>query len=175
MKKIIIVGTTGSGKSTLAKKISKRLNSPHIQLDALFWGQNWTEATDEVFFKRIKDSVSGPQWIVDGNYARTNHLTWPHADTIIWIDLPFWTNFYQSLKRALVRIITQEELWPGTNNRESLRMLFSKDSILVWFFKTYHPNRKKNLERMKDPQYGHLNFIHLRSRTEMRKLLESVG
>lgn len=174
MKKIIIVGTTGSGKSTLAKKISRLLNSPHVQLDALFWGPNWTEPTDEVFLKRIKESISGHQWIVDGNYARTNHLTWPHADTVIWIDLPFWTSFYQSFKRAVVRIITQEELWPGTNNRESLRMLFSKDSILVWFFKTYHSNRRKYLERINDPQWDHLNFIQLRSRYEIRKFLKSI-
>lgn len=43
MNKIIIIGTTGSGKSTVAKKLSEKLNVPHIQLDFLFWKPNWEQ------------------------------------------------------------------------------------------------------------------------------------
>ncbi|WP_408098371.1 adenylate kinase [Peredibacter sp. HCB2-198] len=171
MKKIIVVGTTASGKSTLARKISQILDIPHVQLDVLFWGPNWTESSDELFFAKIQTAVQGDSWVVDGNYSRGNHLTWPHADTVIWIDLPFWLNFYQSSSRAFIRALTKEELWPGTGNYETFRMLFSKDSILLWFFKTYKSNRKKYLQIMGDPKHGHIKFIHLRSRSEIEKLI----
>ena len=42
-KRILIVGTTASGKSTLAQTLSAQLNLPHINLDALHWGPNWTK------------------------------------------------------------------------------------------------------------------------------------
>ena len=171
MNRIIVVGTTGSGKSTLAKRLAQKLNYPYIQLDLLFWEPNWTEPTDEVFFKRIEAAVKQEKWVLDGNYGRTNHLTWKSADTVIWIDLPFWLTFYQSLARGLRRAVTQEELWPGTGNRESLKLLFSKKSILLWLFKTYDSNRERYLKRMKDPQFSHLKFIHLKSRKEMRNII----
>lgn len=174
MKRIIVVGTTASGKSTLARKLSQILEIPHVQLDVLYWGPNWTEVGDEVFFNRIQTAVQSDSWVVDGNYSRANHLTWPHADTVIWIDLPFWINFYQNTSRALMRAITKEELWPGTNNRESFRMLFSKDSILWWFLKTYKSNRKKYLRIMHDPNYGHLHFIHLRYRYEIKNFINQL-
>jgi hypothetical protein len=33
-------------------------------------------------------TASGP-WIADGNYShRIRQITWPAADTIVWLDLP---------------------------------------------------------------------------------------
>ena len=174
MKRIIVVGTTGSGKSTLAKELAAKLNVSYIQLDLLFWQPNWTQSTNEVFFKKIEESIQTPHWVVDGNFDKANHLTWPHADTVIWIDFPFFLTLYQSFSRALKRAYTQEELWPGTNNRESFRMLFSKDSIIRWLFKTYKPHRERYLARMTDQKFSHIKFVRLRSRKEVRKLLDQI-
>lgn len=168
MKKIIVIGTTGSGKSTLAKALSERLGLPRIELDSLFWEPNWQGSSDEEFFKKIESALAGKAgWIIDGNYTRANHLMWPQADTVIWIDLPFYLTFYQSFKRTLVRAIKKEELWPGTGNRESVSRMFSRDSILVWLFKTYRQNVVKNTARMVDPTLAHLRFYRLRSRNEV--------
>lgn len=175
MKKIIIIGTTGSGKSTLAKAMSEKLNLPYVQLDFLYWKPNWQGSSDEEFCKKIEgaiDNVSG--WIIDGNYTRTNHITWPHADTVIWIDLPFWLTFYQNFKRSLMRAISKEELWQGTGNRESFLLMFSKESILLWLFKTYGPNVTKNTAKMIDPKFSHLKFYRLRSRKEIVDFIDNL-
>ena|SRR3989344_1088699 len=171
MKKIIVIGTTGSGKSLVAKELAQKLSVPYIQMDHLFWEPNWRQSSDEDFMKRVTESVQQTNWVLDGNYGKTHHLTWSHADTIIWIDFPFWLTFYQNLKRGISRAITQEELWPGTGNRESIGRLFSKESILVWLFKTYQSNRIRYQERMNDLNYSHLKFIRLRSRQEVRRFL----
>ena len=52
-QRIVVVGTTGSGKTTLARSISERLAVPHVELDALFWGPNWTPVPVEDFWRRI--------------------------------------------------------------------------------------------------------------------------
>jgi len=171
MNKIIVIGVTGSGKSTFAQKLSKKLDIPYIQLDFLFWKPNWESSTDEEFFDKIEKAIDKPKWILDGNYGRTNHLTWKDADTIIWIDLPFWLTFYQIFKRSFNRAITRKELWAGTGNRESFRRMFSRDSILWWLFKTYSSHGCRYQERMNDPAYKHITFHRLRSRKEISDFL----
>ena len=174
MNKIIIIGTTGSGKSTLAQHISKKLNIPYIQLDFLFWKPNWEGSTDEEFFKKIEKAVAQPQWVLDGNYGRTQHLTWTDVDTVVWIDLPFWLTFYQNLKRSVIRAIKHQEIWEGTGNRESFSRMFSKNSILLWLFKTYDTNVTRYQERINDPNYSQVTFYRLRSRKEITKFLNSI-
>lgn len=175
MNKIIIIGTTGSGKSTLAKALAKKLNLPYIQLDFLYWKPYWQGSSDEEFCKKIETAIASAEgWIIDGNYTRTNHLTWSQADTIIWIDLPFWFTFYQNLKRSIKRAIKHEELWEGTENRETFSRMFSKDSILLWLIKTYKQNITKNSAKMKDHLFSHLKFYRLRSRKEIDNFINSL-
>jgi len=174
MKKIVIVGCTGSGKSTLAGAISEKTGIPRIELDALYWGPDWYEPPDSEFFPKIEEAIKSESWIIAGNYTRTRSITWAEADTLIWIDFSYLRTLYQSLKRAISRIISQEELWEGTGNRERVRQLFSRQSIILWFLKSYHGVRKKYLSDMNDPDFNHLNFIHLKSRSQVRNFLNSI-
>lgn len=174
MKRVIITGTTGSGKSTLAKKLAKKLNCPHIQLDSLFWKPNWQEASDEELFSKLEKAVAQDSWVLDGNYTRTNFISWPKADTVIWINLPLWLTFYQNFTRSFRRALTQEELWEGTGNKESFKKMFSRDSILIWLFKSYGPQLKANQEKMKDPKFSHIKFYRLRSRREINEFIKDI-
>ncbi|MEE2671351.1 MAG: AAA family ATPase [Bdellovibrionota bacterium] len=174
MKKIIIIGTTGSGKSTLAKKISKKLGYPYIQLDQLFWKKNWGETPDAELFEKIQAEINQDTWVLDGNFTRTQHITWKEADTVIWIDLPLWLTLYQSVTRTLSRAITMRELWPNTGNRESFLRMFSKDSIILWLFRTYKNNRVKYQEKISSPVYTHIKFHHLQSRKQIKKFIKDT-
>lgn len=101
-------------------------------------------------------------------------MTWPCADTIIWVDLPFYLTLYQNISRTIKRVITREKIWENLNNRESLRMMFSKDSVTLWMIKTYGKNKKRYKEQMENSQFEHLKFIHLKSRKEIKKFLENI-
>ena len=169
-----MVGTTGSGKSTVAIALADKLNAPYIQLDKLFWKPNWKESTDEEFFEKIKMAVDKPRWILDGNYGRTHHLTWTNADTVIWIDFPFWLTLLQNITRSLKRAISRKEIWEGTGNRESFFRMFSKDSIVRWLFKTYDTNVMRYEERMKSSEFAHIHFIRLRSRDAVSSFLSKI-
>jgi adenylate kinase family enzyme len=161
-QRISIVGTSGSGKTTLAKNISQQLQIPHIELDALHWEPNWTEATDQVFRDRVSAALKGDRWVVDGNYSKVRDLVWGRSDTVVFLDYPFVTVLGQLLRRTIGRSLNQEELWSG--NRESIRKsFFSQDSILVWMLKTYSKNRRKYPALLQQSEYKHLSFVHLRS------------
>src|SRR5438067_1696786 len=64
-RRIVVVGTTGSGKTTTARRIAQIIGAPHVELDALHWESNWTEADTETFRRRIVDATAGERWVVD--------------------------------------------------------------------------------------------------------------
>lgn len=164
--KINVVGTSGSGKSTFARALAKALDHPYIEMDAIFWGPNWYEPSDEVFFKDLQQALDQENWVLDGNYTRTTAIKWQNVDQVIWIDYSFIRTVYQAVRRAFSRAFTQKELWPGTGNRESFRNLFSRNSMIWWTLKKYRKNRIKYLKIMRSDAYDHIEFIRLKSPEE---------
>lgn len=176
MKKINVIGTTGSGKSTFSKQLAERLGYPCIHMDQLFWKPNWEESCDEEFIPKVESIVSGEAWVLDGNYSRTNNIKWQHADTIIWLDYSYLRTLFQLLRRTVVRIVTKEELWPATGNRESFSKSFmSKDSIFIWFFRYYRKNKKRYVALHASFEHGPIKFYRLSSPKDAKAFIESVG
>ena len=66
--KIVVVGQ--GGKSTLSRALSKKLNLPYIELDAIHHLPNWRERSAEDFKNQIAIMLAkNPDgWIMDGNY-----------------------------------------------------------------------------------------------------------
>lgn len=110
-ERISVVGTTGSGKTTIAKEISKQLEVPYIELDALYWDKDWKGVKETVFQNRVTKMISGDRWVVDGNYSRVRQLIWERAETVVYLDYSFIRTFWQLMTRTIRRSITQEELW----------------------------------------------------------------
>ena len=85
----IVIGTSCSGKTKVARRISELCSIPHIELDALFWGPNWTEPARDEFLQGVRREVAADEWVLDGNYGYTRELTWPRATHLLWPNLPF--------------------------------------------------------------------------------------
>lgn len=174
MKYINVVGTSASGKSTFSKTLANALNLTYIELDNLFWLDDWKGSSDDLFFDKLLASLEAAPYgyVIDGNYTRTIPIKWAKTDTIvIWLDLPLYVNVYRSIKRALNRAIFKRKLWENSNNRESFLKLFSKDSIVWHMFKSYKANRAKYLALMQHPDYSYITWIRLTSLKEMEKFL----
>ncbi|MBY8990559.1 MAG: adenylate kinase [Candidatus Lokiarchaeota archaeon] len=172
--KINVVGTSSSGKTTFCRKLSRILSILHIEMDALFWGPNWCLPTDEEFFPKLRLALKGDSWILDGNYTRSIPIKWESVTTIIWLDFSFLRTLYQAVNRAIKRIITREEIWPGTGNREALKSLFSKDSIVLFMIKSYRKFRPFYEPLIKSGDYSNIQFIRLRSPREVKLFLTRV-
>ncbi|MFW2161264.1 adenylate kinase [Acinetobacter beijerinckii] len=176
MKFINIIGTTGSGKSTFARKLADKRKLQYIELDNLLWLDDWQESPNETLFLKLKIAIeqAATGWTIDGLYTRTVPMIMKEVDTVIWLDYPFHINLYRLTKRTLGRVISQKKLWEDSNNRESLKMMLSKESIFVWLFKSYPKNRKKYLALMQNPDYQHIRFIRLTSPKHAEKFLEQI-
>ncbi|ENW86040.1 hypothetical protein F905_02954 [Acinetobacter sp. CIP 53.82] len=176
MQRINVVGTSASGKSTFARALAEKLGLAYIELDNLFWLDDWQQSADTDFFAKIQAAIEqAPNgYVIDGNYTRTIPIKWAQADTIIWLDLPFHSNLLRSVQRAVQRAVSQQTLWSNSNNRETIRQLFSRDSIVWWMIKTHQKNRRHYLQLMQSPEYAHLHWIRLTSVAEVERFLNRV-
>ena len=171
--RIVVVGATSSGKTTTAARLAGLLSIPHIELDGLMWGPNWTQPPKDVFLERVRQAVNRPAWVVDGNYSETRPITWGQATTLVWLDYSLPVIFWQLTRRTLRRIFTRELLW-GVN-RETVRgAFFDRDSLHLYVI----PSRKRqrqNYPRALRQEYPHLQVIHLRTPGETRAWLDRLA
>lgn len=171
--RVNVVGLSGSGKSTVARRLGKAMQVKYVEMDRLFRGPNWTEPTKEEFRNRVAKAISGDSWILDGNYhSKTFDLKWERATSIVWVNTPFVRNIRQSISRAIKRAWSQEELWPGTGNRETFRKsFFSRQSIVLWAFNNYKKVQERYSSIRENPSWHHIRFIELRSRKDIEDFL----
>lgn len=171
-QRISIVGTSGSGKTTLACQVSQRLAIPHIELDTLHWEPNWVEVPDNVMCDRVFHALSSyKNWVVDGNYSQVRELVWSQAQTVVWLDYSLPVIMSRLLRRTYQRLVTQQEVCNG--NHETWQTTFSHNSILLWALQTYKKRRKEYSLVLNEPEYAHLNVVHLRSPQATRDWLSS--
>jgi adenylate kinase family enzyme len=174
MKRISVVGTSCSGKTTIAKKISKLQKMEHFEMDALHWLPDWQESPTDILRQRVQQALIGDSWVIDGNYSKVRDIIWSRADTVVWLDYPFWLVFSRLLRRGIKRVVTKEELW-GSGNRETWRTLFiGSDSMMWWVIKTYRKRKREYPILFAQAEYSHLEIIHLHSQKETDNWLETL-
>lgn len=173
-RRVSVVGTTGSGKTATARQLAGHLGVPHVELDALQWGPDWTPAGEHVFRERVIEAARGDAWVIDGNYSRVRNIVWSRAQTVVWLDYGFLVVMWQLAGRTVRRVIKREELWQG--NRETFRKSFlSRDSILLWALQTYRRRRRDYPALLRRPEYAHLAAVRLRSPSATREWLRNFA
>ena len=171
--RVMVAGTSCSGKTTLARQISEICGIHHIELDALFWRPNWTETPRAELRERVRREVAREEWVLDGNYSYTQDVTWPKATHLVWLNLPFEIVLWRSIKRTFGRMITGEEMWAG--NRESLRIAFSRNSIIWWVIKTYERRRKQYRSTIDENRYPQLGVFEVKRSYETEGVISGLN
>ena len=174
MNRISVVGTSGSGKTTFAGKLSIILSIPHVELDALHWGANWTPIPRDIFRSRLLEEINADRWVVDGNYSNSaRDLIWDRADTYVWLDFSLAVVLYRIVRRTVRRIVTGEECCNG--NREKLRKALSRDSVILWALQTYNRRRAEYPSALAAMEQRGAQIIRLRSPKEADRWLSRLS
>lgn len=141
-----IVGVSGSGKSSLAKQVADRLDLPRLELDAVFWGPNWTFRDLEEARSRVREFAAAHPagWVVDGNWSsRLDGLLNPGtpdgADALVWLDHLRSVVMRRMIRRTLRRGIRRDELWHGNREQPWNWLRLDPEKNIVRWAWTQHP------------------------------------
>ena len=176
-RRVIVVGATNSGKSTLAARLADALGAPFVELDALYWKPDWVESEDDEWHPRLREVAEQDAWVVAGNYWRhTTPILWPHAETIVWIDLPLRVTLPRIFARSWRRWRSGELLW-GTNRERFFPQLkvWGPNSLVRFAFQANGSMRRRYVWAMTQPEFAHLRWVRLRSTAEVEAFVAALG
>jgi adenylate kinase family enzyme len=175
-RRICVIGTSGCGKTYVAEALARILTIPYINNDAIIWRPNWQPAPPEERWASVDATTGRESWTFDGNVAAhrpEDMLVLERCDTIVWLDLPRWQVWSQVVRRTLVRMVRRDELWHG--NRESLRTMLSRDSVIWWSVKTYRKRRELYTALFADLRFADRVRVRLGSRRDVDAWLASLS
>ena len=170
-RRILVVGVTGVGKSTFGRRLSERTGIPHVEIDGLFWGSEWTRRPE--FEADVDAFLAWPGWITEWQYStQLGDLLPSRADLVVWLDLPRSVARGRLLRRTIRRRLRREVLWNG-NVEPPLRVFFTDPelSILRWEMQTHDKWRRRMpgiVERFPD-----LPIVRLPRQADIDAWLES--
>jgi adenylate kinase family enzyme len=168
--RVVVYGVTGSGKSTLAARIAERTGLPYHSADDLSWEPGWVPVPDEEQRRRIDEVCAGERWILDAAYGKWRDIVLARAQLVVGLDYPRWLSLGRLVRRTFLRAVTRERICNG--NVESVRQVFSADSIIRWHFTSFANKRARIRAWAADPSGPAV--VRLTSPRETRRWLETL-
>src|SRR3954447_17948790 len=132
-ERILVLGRTGSGKTTLARELAAALGVPHVELDSLYFGPEFSTAPLPVLRERTTAAIAGEHWVTDGNKRAVRDLVWPRADTVIWLDYGVHVSLWRLAKRARARtsVLRAETATTGGGTGLARQLLAAARGVLT--------------------------------------------
>ena len=168
-RRVIVTGLAGSGKSTFSLALAAKTGLPVIHLDLAFWKPGWVEPSETEWREKQRVVLAGDEWIADGNYHETLDLRLERADTVVFLDMPWWRCSGRALLRGF-RI--PSELPEGCEYSAWQRLRDEwRLAIRIWGKNRSQPE----IERWIIAQHGQHVALHtLRSKQEVEDFLDAL-
>ena len=149
MKRIVIIGSPGAGKTTLARGLHSILDVNVFHLDRLFWKSGWTRKTRDERIDILQNLIAEKQWIIEGTYLNSSEIRLTAADTIIFLNIPFYLCLWHLVKRHYAHQERRRDIPDGCVDR----LTFLRLLIVLIFPLT---GRKKIKQTLQNYQSKHI-------------------
>jgi adenylate kinase family enzyme len=155
----------------MARQLAGRTGLPWHSVDDLTWEPGWVGVPADEQRRRIAAICAGERWILDAAYSSWLEVVLDRAQLIVALDYPRWRSLGRLAWRTLLRSLNHRPVCNG--NTESFRQTFSRDSILVWHFKSFA--RKRARMRAWAADASGPEVVRLTSPSAARSWLASLG
>jgi adenylate kinase family enzyme len=139
--RVLLYGVTGSGKSTAALAIGARTGHPVTLVDELTWLPGWVPVEASRQRELIAEVIAGDRWLLDSSYGDWLGFVLPRVELVVGLDYPRWLSLSRLVRRTLRSAVTREPICNG--NVETWRTILSRDSIVVWHFRSFARKRAR--------------------------------
>ena len=117
MNKVVVFGKPGGGKSTLSRKLSSETGIKLCALDLIVYKKNGERVSPEEYSKKHGELISADNWIIEGlGTLESFWLRIDAADTLIYVDLPYFVHYWWVTKRLLKSFFVKPEGWPEVSS-----------------------------------------------------------
>src|ERR1700758_3228673 len=89
-RRVIVTALAGSGKSTFSLALAAKTGLPVIHLDLHFWKPGWVAPSEAEWRGKQYGPLAREAWGAGGNYPETLELRLGRADTVVFLDMPWW-------------------------------------------------------------------------------------
>ena len=169
-RRVVVTGLAGSGKSTFALALAARTGLPVLHLDLFFWKPGWVAPSETEWRAKQREVLAGDAWIADGNYHETLDLRLERADTVVFLDTPWWVcagrAFLRGLRKPVGEMPEGCDDSPWRRLRDEWRL-----AIVIWRNRRSEPEREHEIIS----QYGQHAVLHtLGSKRAAKEFLDGL-
>ena len=169
-RRVVVTGLAGAGKSTFSRALSARTGLPVIVLDFHFWLPGWAEPTEAAWREKQNTLLAGDDWIADGNYHATLDLRLQRADTVVFLDTPWWICARRAFVRGLRSRSVDFELPYGCDQSRFRQV--RDEWWLVWRIWRVHRSERETELKIISRHGTHVAIHVLRSKRAVRQFLD---
>jgi adenylate kinase family enzyme len=155
----------------MARQLAEQTGLPWHSVDDLTWEPGWVSVPADEQRRRIAAICAGERWILDTAYSSWIEVVLDRVQLIVALDYPRWRSLGRLVRRTLLRSLNHRPVCNG--NTESFRQTFSRDSIIVWHFKSFA--RKRARMRAWAADASGPEVVRLTSPAVTRSWLASLG
>lgn len=169
-RRVLVTGMAGSGKSTFSRSLTGKTGLPVIHLDLHYWKPGWAAPSEDEWREKQRGLLAGDAWIVDGNYHETLDLRLERADTVVFLDMPWWVCAGRACLRGVRKPVGELPEGCGDSAWRRLRDEW-RLAVVIW------RNRRSEPERELDTiaRYGqHATLQVLGSKRAAREFLDGL-
>lgn len=113
MNKVAVFGKPAGGKSTLAKNLSAQTGIKLCALDLIEYRKNGERVSREEYTNKHAEWINADNWIIEGlGTLESFWLRIDAADTLIYVDLPYYVHYWWATKRLLKSGFVMPQGWP---------------------------------------------------------------
>lgn len=171
-RRVVVTGIAGAGKSTLSRALSAKTGLPVVHLDVHFWKPGWAEPSEDEWREKQRALLSGDEWIVDGNYHATLDLRVERAETVVFVDTPWWVCSWRAFIRGTRRRPVGFQL-PAGCDESAWRRLRDEWTLIFRIWRVRRTER--DLEFRILSQHGdHVTLHVVRSKRSARDFLAAL-
>jgi len=125
----------------LAARVGQVLQLPHVEIDALFHGPDWTVRPS--FEADVRRLAGGDAWVTEWQYSQVRPLLAARAELLVWLDLGRWRVMRQVGRRTVRRSQQRQVLWNGNVEPPLWTVFTDPEHVVRWAWATHHESAQR--------------------------------